>query len=254
MMDGYICAMNYDDLSNAGGGESGTPQRGNLVGATANRLRDMVFAAERGALIGSLQDLAATLQVGIVTIQQAARILEHEGLLAARRGPGGGYYGARPDAAALARSFGAYLRSNPSSFEEAIDITSLLFTELAAAAAGCTDDGLRADLERMATRLDACVTRHDRGAFETDFLDLLCRMVDWPLFKMLILVTLSVGTANDDPLSPGDAGALAQWRLGRARIISAILQRDGDLARFEADRGNRQQVQAWLRARTETGS
>jgi DNA-binding IscR family transcriptional regulator len=36
-----------------------------------------------------------------VTVQQAARVLEHEGLLAVRRGPGGGYYGTRPDEAAL---------------------------------------------------------------------------------------------------------------------------------------------------------
>ena len=37
----------------------------------------------------------ARLGVGVVTVQQVARILEHEGLLLARRGPGGGYRLAR---------------------------------------------------------------------------------------------------------------------------------------------------------------
>lgn len=94
-------------------------QKRSLVSATADKLRDMVFGAGPNVLIGSLQDLAKALQVGIVTVQQAARVLEHEGLLEARRGPGGGYYGTRPDAAALERSITAYLRSNPTSFEEA---------------------------------------------------------------------------------------------------------------------------------------
>lgn len=101
----------------------------NLVGQIAERLRERIFAAAAGSQIGSLQDLAATLGVGIVTVQQAARILEHEGLLEVRRGPGGGYYGKRPDAAALERLMAGFLRTQPDSFNEALNITSLLFTE-----------------------------------------------------------------------------------------------------------------------------
>ena len=56
----------------------------------AEALREMVFAAEPDSRIGSLPDLARRLGVGIGTVQQAARVLEHEGLLEVRRGPGGG--------------------------------------------------------------------------------------------------------------------------------------------------------------------
>ncbi|MBK6279886.1 MAG: hypothetical protein IPF57_18055 [Gammaproteobacteria bacterium] len=45
-----------------------------------------------------------------------------------RRGPGGGYYGQRPDEAALERSLAAYLRMHPSSYGEMLDITTLLFS------------------------------------------------------------------------------------------------------------------------------
>ena len=99
------------------------PANGNRVAVAAQCLRDLVFAAEPGAMIGSLQDLAKALGVGVVTLQQAARVLEHEGLLEARRGPGGGYYGARPDQAALERSLGAYMRMHAASYEEALEIT-----------------------------------------------------------------------------------------------------------------------------------
>lgn len=217
-------------------------QRRNLVATTANGLRDMVFAAEPGTLIGSLQDLAKALEVGIVTIQQAARILEHEGLIEARRGPGGGYYGKRPDAAAVERSFAAYLRSNPTSFEEALNITSLLFNELAAAAAGCTDAPLRGELAILLERLETCRTVDDYGKFETDFQDLLFRMVDWPLFKLLTVVTLRVGVTKSGRLLQGGEQAIADWKAGRTRIVTAILQGDSGLARFEADRSNRRAV------------
>ncbi|MGR4865151.1 FCD domain-containing protein [Caulobacter sp. LARHSG274] len=217
-------------------------QRRNLVGKTADRLRDRVFAAEPNALIGSLQDLAKALEVGIVTLQQAARVLEHEGLLEARRGPGGGYYGRRPNAAALERSMAAYLRSNPTSFEEALNITSLLFNELVPAAAACEDATLRRELAQLFPRIETCATAGDCGAFESDFQDLLFRMVDWPLFKLLTVVTLQVGVTRAGRLLRGGGEAIAEWKDGRRRIIAAILQGDRELARFEADRSNRRVV------------
>ncbi|HMO67746.1 MAG TPA: GntR family transcriptional regulator, partial [Novosphingobium sp.] len=66
-----------------------SPRKG-LVPETAARLREIIFAHEAGEQIGSLPELAKALGVGIVTVQQAARVLEHEGLLEVRRGPGGG--------------------------------------------------------------------------------------------------------------------------------------------------------------------
>ena len=219
-----------------------TAPRRSLVATTADRLRDMVFAAAPDTLLGALQDLAKTLDVGIVTLQQAARVLEHEGLLEAKRGPGGGYYGRRPDLAAVERSIAAYLRSNPSSFEEALNITSLLFNEVAAAAADCADPALRAELHALSARVASCRTGDDCGAFEEDLQDLLFRMVNWPLFKLLTLVTLHIGMTKAGHLLIGGAAAIAEWRAGRERIITAILAGDRALARFEADRSNRRVV------------
>ncbi len=104
--------------------------RRQLVQATAAKLRELILSREPGAQIGSLNEVAQLLDVGIVTVQQAARILEHEGLLAVRRGPGGGYYGTRPDEAALERSIAAYLRVHGFGHRESQQMLSLLDCEI----------------------------------------------------------------------------------------------------------------------------
>ncbi|MEZ5737050.1 MAG: GntR family transcriptional regulator [Novosphingobium sp.] len=215
--------------------------------ATADRLREMIYATEPESRIGSLTSLAEALGVGIVTVQQAARVLEHEGLLDVRRGPGGGYYGKRPDEAALERSLAAYMRTQPSSWEEALEMTSLLFNELAAAAAQCRDDELHEELEQFLPKVDACASDADMGQTETEFQDLLFRMVNRPLFELLTRVTLRF--AESRPNDTGDRGLvrLDSWKAGRHRIIGAILDRDEELARFEADRSNRRPLLARVR-------
>lgn len=213
-----------------------------LVHQSAEQLRDMLFAVPAGTRLGALPELARKLGVGIVTVQQAARILEHEGLLEVRRGPGGGYYGTRPDDAALERAIAAYMRVHPTSFEEAADITSLLFNELVPAAATCRDDRLRGALAALAETIDGCNSEAERGAFEEAFQDLLFRMVDRPLFEVLTRVTLRFATIRRAPLIDASRAGVAEWKAGRHRIIAAILHQDAELARFEADRSNRRAV------------
>src|SRR6266404_2435828 len=101
-------------------------------------------------------------------IVQAARILEHEGLLAVRRGPGGGYYGTRPDEAALERAFAAYLRVHGFSNRESHRMLSLLDCEIVPAAALCTDESLRQVARGLLERVDHCESRELRVAFETE--------------------------------------------------------------------------------------
>src|ERR1700730_2250291 len=133
--------MNTQDAGRVDG-VTKLPRR-QIVQAAAAKLRDMILAREPGTQIGSLNEVAQLLGVGIVTVQQAARILEHEGLLAVRRGPGGGYYGTRPDEAALERAFAAYMRVHGVDYRDAVEITTLLDCEIIPAAARCKNDDLR---------------------------------------------------------------------------------------------------------------
>lgn len=232
-------------MSEEAANEDTAPRR--PVQATVDRLRDMIFARDPETRIGSLTGLAQQLGVGIVTVQQAARVLEHEGVLEVRRGPGGGYYGRRPDAAALERSLAAYMRMQPHSWEEALDMTSLLFNELCAAAAACADDDLHAELREVDGRVDLCRQEPDMAELELDFQDLLFRMVDRPLFELLTRVTLRFAASRPAEGMYRDLVAVEQWKDGRHRIIDAILRRDVELARFEADRSNRKVLLRRLR-------
>ena len=213
--------------------------RRQLVQATAAKLRELILSREPGAQIGSLNEVAQLLGVGIVTVQQAARILEHEGLLAVRRGPGGGYYGTRPDEAALERSIAAYLRVHGFGHRESQQMLSLLDCEIVPAAACCADSALRATVRELLERVDQCDTSERRIAFEKELRDLLLKMVAKPLIELLCRVTYRLYVHSGAPLVFTDQQGVEAWKTGRRRILAAILEQDEELAQFEAERYRR---------------
>ncbi|MFT3968545.1 MAG: GntR family transcriptional regulator [Sphingobium sp.] len=210
--------------------------RERLVAAAVATMRDMIVAREPNTQIGSLPELAKMLGVGIVTVQQAARVLEHEGFLEVRRGPGGGYYGVRPDAEALGRAISGFLLVRRSLHPEAIDIITLLDCELMAAAARCADERLRGELALLKESIDGCDDAPERNIFETRMLDILYRMVDRPLME--VLSRMAMRHYADHPEGPVYAGeeGRQRWKRERHRITAAILDRDAERARFEAQR------------------
>jgi GntR family transcriptional regulator, transcriptional repressor for pyruvate dehydrogenase complex len=210
--------------------------RRRLVPTTAAKLRALILARDPGSQIGSLTELAELLGVGVVTLQQAARILEHEGLLLVRRGPGGGYYGTRPDEAALERSVVAYLQVHGSGHREAAEVMTLLRAEIISAASHCKDPELREALTVLDARIDLSDTADKRAALEKDLYQLLFKMVARPLFELLTRVAWRLYDPSSIPaLYPGEEG-VAAWKAGKRRLIRAILEQDEELARFEAMR------------------
>lgn len=214
--------------------------REGLVTAAVTKLRDMIVAHPPDAQIGSLPDIAKALGVGIVTVQQAARVLEHEGFLQVRRGPGGGYYGTRPRADGLSRAISGFLALHHSAHPEAIDIITLLDCELMAAAARATNEALRARLAALADTINDSNTARERGVFDQNMLDILYLMVDRPLMELLSRV--AVHHYADYPRGPvyGGSDGKQRWKRERRAIIAAILDGDPERARFEAQRRRRE--------------
>jgi GntR family transcriptional repressor for pyruvate dehydrogenase complex len=213
--------------------------RRQLVQAAASQLRELILEREPGSQIGSLNEVAQLLGVGVVTVQQAARVLEHEGLLAVRRGPGGGYYGTRPDEAALERAFAAYLRVHGFGSFESLRIMSLLDCDIVPAAALCTDEAHREAVRGLLVRVDKCDSIESRVGFETELRNLLLRMVAWPLVELLCRVTARMNTHPRSVLLLATDNDIAAWKAGRRRILEAILSQDHELAQFEAERFRR---------------
>ena len=229
--------------------QSTTLKTQRLVSATADKMRDLILTQAPDALIGSLPELAQILDVGIATVQQAARVLEHEGLLAVRRGPGGGYFGRRPDAAALERSLATYLRVRRADDYEALEMMTLLDCELMPAAAQCTVARLLDGLRSLKERVDQCLGAEERVLFEDDFHSILFKMVDRPLIELLAQVSMRFYRSRPIPqIFEGEEGIRA-WRQWRHQIIDAILAQDPERARFEAERHRRSLLQRLRRER-----
>jgi DNA-binding FadR family transcriptional regulator len=220
-------------------GDATTPQLLRLVTATAEKMRELILSREPDAMIGSLPELAASFGVGIVTVQQAARVLEHEGLLAVRRGPGGGYFGRRPDPAALERSLAAYLRVRRTDNYEALEVMTHLDCELIPAAARSATPPLLTELRNLSDRIDTCRSGEDRLAFEDDFHAILFRIVDRPLMELLAQVSMRFYRGMPIPSIFEGPDGIAAWQAWRHQIIDAILARDPERAAFEAQRHRR---------------
>ena len=226
-----------------------TLQAQRLVSATAEKMRDLILEREPDALIGTLPELAKLLDVGINTVQQAARVLEHEGILAVRRGPGGGYFGRRPDALALERSLATYLRVRRADDYEALRMMTLLDCELMPAAAHCTEVRLLDELRNLKARVDQCHSGEERIAVEDDLHAVLFRMVDQPLVELLAQVSVRFYRSRPIPqIFDGEEGGRA-WRQWRHHIIDAILSQDPERARFEAERHRRKLLERLERER-----
>jgi GntR family transcriptional repressor for pyruvate dehydrogenase complex len=192
-----------------------------------------------------MKDVAETLGVGIVTVQQATRILEYEGLLTVKRGPGGGYYGNRPDHATLERTFATYMRVHDIGYREAFEMTVSLDCDLAEAAAASDDDFLQEKIAHLTAKLDSCETAADCIAFEADFRDTLFSFVNKPLLQLMASVAMQLFKAKYSAAGFGDGFSFPEWQQGRRRMLDAIARGDKELAYFEAQR-YRRLVGKWM--------
>jgi GntR family transcriptional repressor for pyruvate dehydrogenase complex len=128
---------------------------GSFARATADVLREEIFSRNKSEdFLGSEEELLERLGVSRPTLRQAARILESEDLLTVRRGWNGGFYTRRPDATAVARISGLYLRSQETTFGDVWGTLSLVGAEAARLAAASDDLAARRDLLRMVLEAD----------------------------------------------------------------------------------------------------
>ncbi len=131
-----------------------------IQGAVAALRRRILETAAPGDFLGSEAGLQQELGLSRPTLRQAARILESEGLLVAKRGKNGGLFARLPTFDAVARVASVVLHSQGATLDDLADVNALIAAESARRAAlNASDDEvqeLRTFLDqRMATTDDS---------------------------------------------------------------------------------------------------
>jgi DNA-binding FadR family transcriptional regulator len=123
------------------------------VERTTRQLQEECLAAADGEPLGSEEDLLARLEVSRPTLRQATRLLEYQGLITVRRGPGGGYFARRPDVSSVADVAAIYLRSRQTPLSEIVAAAHMFSVEAAGRAALSSRTRLKEALRSLAETL-----------------------------------------------------------------------------------------------------
>jgi DNA-binding FadR family transcriptional regulator len=136
------------------GDRSGPGDEGDLqsaVRAVARTLREQILSLrEDGVFLGSEEELLVRLGTSRPTLRQAARLLEHENLLAVRRGAAGGFFSRLPTAGAVSHVASVYLRSRRTSLGDLNRAAAVVVPEIARLAAQNPSASERASLLEFA--------------------------------------------------------------------------------------------------------
>lgn len=132
----------------------GKPKPPSSIEQAALILRERALATEPGQLIGSEDEVVASLGVARVTARQAARLVERDGLLRVRRGKKGGYFSARPSVEMVEAVVCAYLDTLGIEAMHTGGVATALWVEAVRQAAMC-EDSKRRDCARRLTAIAA---------------------------------------------------------------------------------------------------
>lgn len=149
-----------------------SPKSASPIDQAALALRQRALATAPGELIGSEDDIVQALGVSRVTVRQAARLLEREGVLFVKRGKKGGYFSARPSVAMVEEVVCAYLDTLGISASHTGGVATALWVE-AVREATCADRGearkAAADLTALIEGITPDATMAEIGQAEAAF-------------------------------------------------------------------------------------
>lgn len=118
-------------------------------------LRGFALDLDAGQLIGSEDEILSRLGVSRVTMRQAARLLEREGVLRVRRGINGGYFAARPSVEMVENIVCTYLDTLGLDTKHTSGVATALWIETLRQAANADRAATRALAEELAVEFNA---------------------------------------------------------------------------------------------------
>jgi GntR family transcriptional repressor for pyruvate dehydrogenase complex len=168
---------------------------------TANVLREEILRRESEEFLGSEDDLIERLGVSRPTLRQAARILEAEELLVVKRGWNGGFFTRRPEASAVTRIAGFYLRSERTTFGDVWHTLALVGAEAAKMAAANPDVEARQALIKMVHEAEpdgssGTAASHRFARLRADFLRNVVALVPSPALQLVVAILSETTRTN----------------------------------------------------------
>lgn len=231
-----------------GAGMENAPPRTTVPKASsilANELRTSIVRGklEAGTPFPSEAEIIESSGLSRATVREALRLLETEGLIVSRRGPGGGLRVGQLDLQSTVRTIAVHLAMSEATLGDTFAFRRLIERECARlAAANATDE--------QRERLREAIADEPHPLSEViDFHDLIAECTGNEFFRVAqkIVVSIAGWHTPDEGLDDHD---LVFAKAAHAKIVQRILDRDGagaaramdrHLEAFErivADRGN----------------
>lgn len=163
------------------------------------------------------------------TVREGLRLLEADGLIVSRRGPGGGLRVGRLDLQSTVRTIAMHLARSEATLGDMFTFRRLIESETARLAAENATDEQRALLE-------AAVAENPHPLPQViDFHDLIAECTGNEFFRVIqkVVVSLASWHTPDEGLDDHD---LDYARAAHAKVVRKILDRDGEGAARAMDR------------------
>jgi DNA-binding FadR family transcriptional regulator len=215
-----------------------------LVEQTALGLAQLSLDSDGGSFLGSEEALLARFRVSRPTLRQAAKMVANDRLIDIRRGSGGGFYAARPDADDAVRTLARFLRLKGASLHDVMVVSRPIAEEAAALAAQGDDPALRAELAAYVQRNQA----DSPGAIiraETELARLLAALSGNPVIELVMAIGYTFGLDERGSRLFADPDRRQRARELQRAVAEAVLAGDGDVARLMMRRRG-DQFAAWL--------
>lgn len=234
-----------------GGKDSGTvyvPRRTKASVLIAHMLASRAAELEPGDALPPERVLIEELQVGRSTLREALRLLELQGIVTIKAGPGGGPIVARPDHRPLAHTLSLALQTAEVTFQELVETRRMIEGDLANLAAVNADEEDIAALHKSVEDMEA--TRADEEAFLAENLNFHELLSTAARNRMLGLFYASLKEISDGHIMgvSYSKGSRAQTVKDHREIAEAVASGDGERAR-KAMTDHLSEFEAYIRRR-----
>lgn len=213
------------------------------IDVAAATLRDIALASPDGGLIGSEDGIVETLKVSRVTVRQAARLLEREGVLSVRRGINGGYFASRPSVEMVETVVCAYLDTLGLDARHTGGVATALWMETLREAA-CADRQAARDLvQQLAHELEQLTvgTIEAVGKFEQESRAKIFGLIEGTYIEVFFRINSAFSRqqveaqfAGGDVVRPKLTNFFARWKKAKLMEFEAIAEGDEMLAMMTA--------------------